>query len=1030
MLALTVVLAGVSMSRAQSPTSLSDFSGKVIRFQSITNPLGGALVGSLIRLTPTNTAPFTNGTALLSGQLFSSGAPTNAFYTQLAADRAFLRLQSANSASFRATNEITMGFLTATNGAFTNVVIFSSNGLRQTNSIGLFTVIPGTNAVPAVDYVKGGGIIQPGNAMTFEASGNGFGPMKYQLQLNGTNVPSATNISSPSFASYTINAVTQGLTGDYTWVVTNELGSATSAVVNVTFADPIVIQQHPQSQTLMTGSYLNLAFAATGGIKSYTWMLNGSQAVGVITNPTYSIPQISSIRAGNYAVQITGYGLTPDGYPYTVNTSNALITVRENGANATWLGRPFVKIADDRGAMAVPGAPGHYFTNWLNSAFTPLITFRDGQVIFVAGTSAGVRSLFRWTNGVLSTLVFTNTPNPLGGTFGDVFYPTDEGDGVVNFSGNSATNGGMFAWSAAGISNIINANTIAPGRPYPFGGPGSYGRRNNGVAISAALFTSPGSYVFAGAGMYFHDGTNINRLCDDTTDLPGALTGYSSRPTANSVNFDGTNVVFTTVTGGGPGGFFKSTPDGVITKLADHTDTLPENPAATFSNFGDLDVAGGLIFGVANGGIYAFETNGVATNIGNGLAVSAAGPRLAYYHTGSRIYRWNNGETETVFSGGMIQDRYISSIVGIDGQGDDLVVTVKFTDNTHGIYLVRGTASILPVITSEPLDYNVIENGSASFWVSAAGQGPMGYQWLKDGTRIASRTNNSLIVNPVLTADLGGYSVIVSNSSGSVTSRVAQLTRTIPLTPLLLSGPSINPSTPLYTSNATISVNAAGQDLTYTWFKNGAVLPGATTNFIVFTNVGLADRTNYFVVLSNSVSVVTSTVAVLTIAPAITLQPVSTTNVVGSNVSFTVAASGIAPVTYQWRKGSGTPSTVIAGATSNTLTLTNITQADALNYRAVVSHAGGASANSQIARLTVLTAVPPNSPTLAKPVVANGQFQFLLPTQTGYSYQVQSKTNLSDAVWTLEQIIPGDGAVKLITVDAPGAQKWVRAVVE
>ncbi len=1028
LLAVAVVLGGVSASRAQAPTSLAEFSDKVIRFQTATNPLGGALVGALIRVTPTNTAPFTNGTALLSGQLFSSGGPTNVFYAQLDANRALLRLQSANSASFRATNEVYLSFSSATNGFYTNVVLFSTTSLRQTNSIGAFTVIPGTNAVPAVDYVTGGGVIQPGNAMIFEAFGNGFGPMKYQLRLNGTNVPGATNTFSPNFASYSINAVTQGLTGDYTWVVNNELGSATSSVTKVTFADPIIVVQHPQSQTVMIGSYLTLSFAATGGIKSFTWMQNGSQALGVNTNPTYTIPQINATRGGNYAVQINGYGTTTNGYPFTVNTSNALITVREGGANATWLSRPFVKIADDRG-MVVPDRPGHYFTNWINPAFTPLITFRDGKVHFVAGTSAGVRSLFRWSNGVLSTLVFTNTPNPLGGYFGDIFYPTDEGNGVVNFSGNSVTNGGMFAWSASGISNIINANTLAPGRTYPFGGPGSYGRRNSGVAISAALFSSPGSYNIVGTGMYFHDETGLARLCDDTTDLPGALSGYAWRPTANSVNFDGTTMVFSTITGGGPGGFFKATPGGVITKLADHADPLPENPSATFTNFTDLDVDGGLIFGVANSGVYAFEANGTATNIGSGLAVSAAGPRMAYYHTGNWIYRWNDGVTEVVFRGGMIDDRFVSNVLAIDGQGDDLVVLVKFTDNSHGIYLVQGAAPVTPVITSEPLDFNVIENGSASFWVSAAGQETLTYQWFKDGMPLTSRTNASLLLNPVQASDVGGYSVVVGNLNGSVTSRVAQLTRTVPPLPTILSGPLVNPSTPLFGSNATLTVNAAGQGITYTWFKNGSVLPGATTNALTLANLGASDRTNYFVVISNSASVLTSSVAILNIAPVITQQPVSVTNVVGGSASFNVAAIGIPPLTYQWRRGTTSPTTVIAGATSDTLNFPNLSLTNAMNYRVTVgSPAGGGSVASQIARLVVLNATLPNSPTLANPVVASGQFQFLLPTQTGYSYQVLSKTNLSDAVWTLEQTIPGDGSVKWVTVDATGAQKWVQVV--
>lgn len=1022
-LSVIIISASIVTSLAQAPASLADFNGKVIRFQAVTNLLGGPTVGALIRIIPTNTVPYTNGTSLISGGLFSLGAPTNVFYTQLAGDRALMRLQSSASASFYATNEVSMTFLTATSGLYTNVLIYSSYPVRQTNSAGLFTVLPGTNAVPAVDYITGGGIVQPGNAVSLSAGGNGFA-VKYQWRSNGTNVPGATN----TFLN--IAAVTPELAGSYVWVASNELGSATSSVVNVTIADPIIVLQHPQSQSVMEGSYLTMSYAATGGIKYATWMLNGSQAAGVNSNTTYTIPQITALKAGNYAVQLNGYGTATNGYPFAVTTSNALISVRSAGVDATWLGRPFVKIADDR-AMAVPNGGGHVFTNWNNPALTPLITYRDGQVIFVAGTSAGVRSLFRWTNGVLSTLVFTNTPNPLGGFFGDVFYPTDEGNGVVNFLGNSVVNGGMFAYSALGISNVISANTIAPGQAYPFGGSGSHGRRNSGVAISASLFTSPGSYVFAGTGMYFHDGTNITRLCDNTTDLPGALTGYAGRPTANSVNFDGTNVVFSTVTGGGPGGFFKSTPGGVVTKLADHTDPLPEDPFTTFSNFGDLDVDGGLIFGVANSGVYAFETNGAATNIGYGLAVSAAGPRMAYYHTGSWIYRWNDGATEAVFTGAMIDGRYISSILAIDGQGDDVVMLVKFSDNSHGIYLVRGTASALPVITSEPLDFTVIENGVASFWVSAAGQGPLSYQWFKDGAPLASRTNTSVLMNPVLATDAGGYAVVVSNLSGSVTSRVAQLTRIIPATPMIHSGPLISPSSPQYGSNATIYLNAAGQNLTYTWYKNGAVLPGANTNFIAFTNLGGADRTNYFCVLSNSASVLTSSVVNLTVSPVITLQPVSVTNVIGASAAFTVAANGIEPLTYLWRRGTGTPNVTIAGATSPTLNFASLDPTNALNYRVIVtSQAGGASATSQTVKLVVLSATPPNSPMLSAPVVANGQFQFLLPTQTGYSYQVQSKTNLMEATWTLEQTIPGDGTVKLVTVDATAAQKWLRVMAQ
>jgi hypothetical protein len=142
-------------------------------------------------------------------------------------------------------------------------------------------------------------------------------------------------------------------------------------------------------------------------------------------------------------------------------------------------------------------------------------------------------------------------------------------------------------------------------------------------------------------------------------------------------------------------------------------------------------------------------------------------------------------------------------------------------------------------------------------------------------------------------------------------------------------------------------------------------------------------------------------------------------------------ADGIPPLTYQWRRGPTTPTTVIAGATGATLNFPSLSLTNAMNYRVTVtSGGGGASINSPTVRLAVLTSASPNNPVLSNPVVAHGQFQFLLPTQSGYSYQVQSKTNLSDAVWTPEQTLPGDGTVKLVTMDATGAQKWVQVVAQ
>ena len=91
------------------------------------------------------------------------------------------------------------------------------------------------------------------------------------------------------------------------------------------------------------------------------------------------------------------------------------------------------------------------------------------------------------------------------------------------------------------------------------------------------------------------------------------------------------------------------------------------------------------------------------------------------------------------------------------------------------------------------------------------------------------------------------------------------------------------------------------------------------------------------------------------LAPSITTQPQSQSLITGSNAVFAVVASGQAPLSYQWSfNGSNLAnSSHIGGATSATLTVSNITVADAGPYRVVVSNNHG-SATSTNATLTVL----------------------------------------------------------------------------
>jgi internalin A len=81
-------------------------------------------------------------------------------------------------------------------------------------------------------------------------------------------------------------------------------------------------------------------------------------------------------------------------------------------------------------------------------------------------------------------------------------------------------------------------------------------------------------------------------------------------------------------------------------------------------------------------------------------------------------------------------------------------------------------------------------------------------------------------------------------------------------------------------------------------------------------------------------------------------EPSDQTAIVGSNTLFTAAATGFAPLTYQWRFNNAD----ILGANDPSLLLTNVAMTNAGNYALVVTNAFG-SATSAVAVLTVL--VPP-----------------------------------------------------------------------
>ncbi|MBI5386527.1 MAG: immunoglobulin domain-containing protein [Verrucomicrobia bacterium] len=86
-----------------------------------------------------------------------------------------------------------------------------------------------------------------------------------------------------------------------------------------------------------------------------------------------------------------------------------------------------------------------------------------------------------------------------------------------------------------------------------------------------------------------------------------------------------------------------------------------------------------------------------------------------------------------------------------------------------------------PLITVQPTNQFPAAGATVSFSVAATGDEPLNYQWRKDGTNLANggkisgATNATLTVSNLQTAEMGFYSLVVTNLYGAATSTVATL---------------------------------------------------------------------------------------------------------------------------------------------------------------------------------------------------------------------------------------------------------------
>lgn len=253
-----------------------------------------------------------------------------------------------------------------------------------------------------------------------------------------------------------------------------------------------------------------------------------------------------------------------------------------------------------------------------------------------------------------------------------------------------------------------------------------------------------------------------------------------------------------------------------------------------------------------------------------------------------------------------------------------------------------------PTFSAQPPGAIICAGTNVVLSASANGSGAVGYQWQLNRTNIAGQNQPIILLNNIQTIQQGHYRVIATDSQGSTASDEGLVVVLFPPTVVGRSGNlSLLPG-----QTATFSILATAKPPpTYQWRKNGVNIAGATTTTYTVASITGADGGVYDCVVSNACGVVTSPGSALEVQgpPVVVTDPVSQTVPLGTNVVFSVTATGSAPLLYQWCRNN----VPITGATNRILTLSNVQFSDEAGYSAKVSNTFG-QATSGTATLKII----------------------------------------------------------------------------
>lgn len=612
------------------------------------------------------------------------------------------------------------------------------------------------------------------------------------------------------------------------------------------------------------------------------------------------------------------------------------------------------------------------------------------------------------TGGVVTNCTFYNN-NTSGGHGGDGGPASGSlSNGGNGGNGGNATGGAIyninsadgFALVSCTISNCSafgGTNGAAGSGPFP-GNPGNKGVSHGSVANGSGAFTLLNTILATnrsgGASFGSINDAGYNITFGNTLNLQSSTSFKTNdvklKPLANNGGF-----TFTMA----------------LDAASPARDRIPPNPTnASFNPFPNIDQRGIPRALNTNADIGAYE-------------YEFAGPPVIGRQPTNTSAMLHSNATFSVTAFGADTLTYQWRFNGVPiakARGSSFTVTnaTAATNGPYDVVVANGIDSVTstqvfiqfsPSILSQPANQTVAPGGTATFVVSATGDGTPLYQWQFAGNDLTDQTNFSLTISDVHQSDIGSYQVIVTNDFGSITSAPAALN--------LLPGIITQPTNRTAASGSTVifAVGAEGSSpLSYQWQKNGSNVANATASSFVIGNVQAGDAGGYNVVITNGFGSANSATGVLSVVQGITIsaQPTSVIVPTNSDATFTVTASGAAPLAYQWRFNG----TNLASQTATALALHNVQPANIGTYTVVITNPVSAVTSSPATlRLTAPLSI-------ATPAIVSNRFNLPFNSQTGFTYVVEFKTNLNSTNWTLLLTTNGTGNPVIIQDSITNAQ--------